>query len=275
MSLTSVLAAAASSLRLNAGKVAASADNVVNVDTAGYKAATVEGVPVATGGRQDAVGGVTGVLRPAVSVQGLLAASGSLTDLVISGDGFVPVETPTGARGFARGGLFQSDSEGFLADPAGNRLLAHALDTAGQPRTGELEPVNITAANNVALQEDGTPGEVTGTNIANDGTVEALLANGDRRAVYRIPVALFANPNGLHLEQGNVYMPTHNSGNATLRTAGRGRAGHIQSGAREVSTVDLASEYVRQTLAQTAYNAGIETLRTGEEMLRELVDVKR
>ncbi|MCP5368255.1 MAG: hypothetical protein H6907_13410 [Hyphomicrobiales bacterium] len=72
MSLTSVLTIAASALRLNAAKVAASADNVANVTTDGYQAVTVEGVTtVSGGGQRGADRGVTGVLRPSVPVQGL------------------------------------------------------------------------------------------------------------------------------------------------------------------------------------------------------------
>ncbi len=116
-------------------------------------------------------------------------------------------------------------------------------------------------------------GEVSGVSVSSNGTVTAQFDNGDRRAIARVPVATFTNPNGLGALSGNLYRATDASGDATVRTAGEGGAGVVQGGAVELSTTDVGTEFVNMILAQRAYSANLKTLSTAESMSRELTDI--
>lgn len=426
MSITQVLSSAVSALQLNANRVAAAADNVANARTDGYKAVDVQGATVATKqgtATSYAAGGVRAVSRAAVAVQGLLQPSPASTDLAISGQGFFAVqETGSGGTVYTRAGSFSPDSQGFLVNAAGHRLLGRPTDAQGTVTSEALRPINLQAiggtaeatsrltlganlpadapvggseritaqihdslgnpitvtleftragANrytlgigdpigpgggvagtaekggagggaytvgvlfnsdgglagfdqngdgtvdaasapalyvggpatgaadlNVALNlgtagghdgltqfgsdfslgfvdDNGGPkGEPAGVVVGQDGTVTALFDNGATRPVYRVPLATFSNPSGLDARTGNVYVATEGSGAPVLGTAGEGPAGEILGGAREQSTVDVGTEMVRTILASTAYKASLATIRTADEMQRDLLDTK-
>jgi len=103
----------------------------------------------------------------------------------------------------------------------------------------------------------------------------ALFENGDIRPIFKIPVATFANPNGLGTNTGNVYNQTDDSGLFFLRTAGTGGSGTVQSSVLESSTVDIAEEFTNMITTQRAYSASAKIISTADEMLDELVRIKR
>lgn len=147
MSITGGISSAVSALLYNASRLGAVADNVANVDTAGYKPVEVEASSLVTPNRGRsgyAAGGVRGSVHHAVDMQGLLAASASTTDLALAGPGFFPVDTASdpGTVRFTRAGSFHPDRDGNLINSAGFRLLGHAIGAAGAP-SGGLVPVNV------------------------------------------------------------------------------------------------------------------------------------
>ena len=114
----------------------------------------------------------------------------------------------------------------------------------------------------------------TGT-IGEDGLVTALFENGDIRPVFKIPVATFPNPAGLGANTGNVFTQTDFSGLFFLRTAGTGGAGKVQNSVLEASTVDIAKEFTQMITTQRAFSASAKILSTADEMLNDLVRIKR
>lgn len=118
-------------------------------------------------------------------------------------------------------------------------------------------------------------GNFAGVSIGRDGIVTAMFDNGVTRPVFMIPVATFINPNGMENLSGNVWIATDNSGNAVLREAGNVGAGEIQSAALESSTVDLAEEFTNMITTQRAYSAAAKIITSADEMLDELVRIKR
>lgn len=260
-----VLKSAVSGLSLNAQRVGAAADNIANVSTNGYKDTqiTARTVSVAQTSTAYAPGGVQAIPRQLADVQGLLAPSASNTDLALSGNGFFAVSSSSEASGdvlFTRNGSFAPDNEGNLVNSAGYYLL-------GRDGSNELGAVNVSRVGG----GDGF-GEVQTINIAQDGTVTALFESGDKVNIATIPVAVFTNPAGLAGQSGGAYQETDFSGAPTYFTAGSNGVGAIQSGALELSTTDIGTEFSNMLMAENAYKASISVIKVADEMSQELLD---
>ncbi|MEQ9110639.1 MAG: flagellar hook-basal body complex protein [Rhodospirillaceae bacterium] len=126
------------------------------------------------------------------------------------------------------------------------------------------------------LQQNGAKfGNFAGVSVGQDGIVTALFDNGVTRPVFQIPVATFTNPNGLSNVSGNVWISTDFSGNPVLREAGDAGAGSVNSAALEASTVDLGQEFTRMITTQRAYSSAAKVITTSDDMLDELLRIKR
>ncbi|MGB8274851.1 MAG: flagellar hook protein FlgE [Alphaproteobacteria bacterium] len=151
--------------------------------------------------------------------------------------------------------------------------IALDLGTVGQG-DGLTQFSNTFATNFV--QQNGVPfGVFSGVSIADDGIVSALFDNGVTRAIYRLPVATFSNPNALAARTGNAYGATTESGNALINLPGFGPAGQIKSGSLEASTVDLAEEFSRMIISQRAFSAASKVITTADTMLDDLTRIIR
>jgi flagellar hook protein FlgE len=111
--------------------------------------------------------------------------------------------------------------------------------------------------------------------ITDEGLVSALFDNGGRRAIYRLPIATFANPNAMSSVSGNAWSETSESGDPFLVEAGQGAAGLYSPSTLEASTVDLGHEFTNMIITQRAFSANTRVITTADEMLEELVRIKR
>ncbi|MDP4796309.1 MAG: flagellar hook-basal body complex protein [Rhodospirillales bacterium] len=118
-------------------------------------------------------------------------------------------------------------------------------------------------------------GTLAGVTIDESGLMTALFDNGETRPIYKIPIATFVNVNGLNARTGNVWNQTQASGDNTLREANNGSAGSITQAALESSTVDIGIEFTKMIVVQRAYSAATRIITTADEMLDELVRIKR
>ncbi len=118
-------------------------------------------------------------------------------------------------------------------------------------------------------------GGLTGVSVDESGVVTALFDNGVRRPVFKLPLATFQNPNGLSAASGNAYISTDESGSVTLLEANTGGAGSVAASSLEASTVDLAEEFTRLITTQRAYSASTKVITTADEMLDEMIRIKR
>jgi len=126
------------------------------------------------------------------------------------------------------------------------------------------------------IKQDGAKfGNFAGVTIGEDGIVTALFDNGETRPIGMIPVATFVNANGLQALTGNTWIETDYSGQPVLREASSGGAGSIQAGTLEASTVDIATEFTSMITTQRAYSAASKIITTADEMLDELINIKR
>jgi flagellar hook protein FlgE len=126
------------------------------------------------------------------------------------------------------------------------------------------------------IQQNGARfGTFAGLTISRDGLMTALYDNGELRPIFKIPVATFVNPNGLGSRTGNAWNATDVSGDPTLRVADSGPAGQIVQASLESSTVDIGEEFTDMIIVQRAYSAATRIISTADEMLDELVRMKR
>lgn len=164
-----------------------------------------------------------------------------------------------------------------------------AADMDGSPANSPLVTLDFgTVAKSDGLTQFGaafTPvfitqngsrfGTFAGVTIAADGLMTALFDNGEVRPIFRVPLATFVNPNQLEARTGNVFSATEASGDFTLRVADNGPAGLIIQGALEASTVDIGEEFTAMIVVQRAYSASAKIISTADEMLEELMRIKR
>lgn len=123
-------------------------------------------------------------------------------------------------------------------------------------------------------QDGYASGEVTDTNIAADGTVSAVYSNGETIAVAKISLATFTNPDGLDSTGSSLYAETNESGTPTIGYPGASQ-GTLITQALELSNVDLATEFVDLITIQNAYSANSKVITTTNDMLTELINLKR
>lgn len=128
----------------------------------------------------------------------------------------------------------------------------------------------------VFINQNGSRfGTFAGVTISSDGLVTALFDNGETRPIYKLPMATFVNVNGLESRTGNTWNATEQSGDYTLRVADNGPAGQTVQGTLEASTVDIGEEFTDMIVVQRAYSASAKIISTADQMLEELMRVKR
>lgn len=120
-----------------------------------------------------------------------------------------------------------------------------------------------------------TSGTLTGFTIDATGTVEGIFSNGERKALGQIMVAKFDNPMGLQKMGSNFFLDTRNSGEAEFGKAGTSGYGAIEGGVLEMSNVDISLEFTEMITTQRGFQANSRIITTSDEMLQELVNMKR
>ncbi|WP_352426389.1 flagellar hook protein FlgE [Aminomonas paucivorans] len=111
--------------------------------------------------------------------------------------------------------------------------------------------------------------------VGADGTVEGVYSNSQRRPLYRMALALFANPQGLNKEGDTVFSESANSGLAQVVKPQEGGAGKIQGSNLEMANVDLSQEFVNLIVAQRGFQANARVITTSDQVLEELINLKR
>jgi flagellar hook protein FlgE len=182
-----------------------------------------------------------------------------------------------GTVSFSTSGAVQSVT-GTLAGPFTINWNA-TTGAAAQPLTFNLSNTlsqYATASGVSTVVADGVPpGNLSGLVVDENGDLAAQFTNGRSRALFRIPVATFLNPNGLLPDRGGVFRTTLASGLYNINESNAAGAGRIESSVLEASNVDLASEFTSMIVTQRAYSASSKIITTADEMLDELIRIKR
>lgn len=125
------------------------------------------------------------------------------------------------------------------------------------------------------LTQDGyTSGELTGINIENNGMIMTRYSNGVTRAEGQLALSSFRNTQGLASVGSNNWVATFESGQPVVGTATDGSFGSLRSGALEDSNVDLTAELVNMMTAQRAYQANAQTIKTQDQVMSTLVNLR-
>ncbi|WP_079476172.1 flagellar basal body rod protein FlgG [Marinococcus halophilus] len=242
-------------------------NNIANVNTQGFKkgrptfqdmmsqqtgaAAGAEGNRGGVNAKQIGLGSELGSIDT-VDTQGSLQNTGRELDLAISGSGYFKLENPQGGENlYTRSGNFYLDNGGNIVNADGHYLL-----NAGDGR------INIDA-------------NAQSFSIDSAGNINVVGQNGNTNGAGQIGLATFNNPGGLEKVGGNIFRASLNSGVANDVAPGAGGAGEIVSGALEMSNVDLSEEFTEMITAQRGFQANTRGITTADEVLQELLNIKR
>ncbi|WNM24558.1 flagellar hook protein FlgE [Demequina capsici] len=124
-------------------------------------------------------------------------------------------------------------------------------------------------------QDGRAAGNLQSFTINSDGTVMGSFSNGLKQAVGRVALASFTNPGGLEKYGNSLYATTVNSGDPQVGTAGTGGRGSLTGGSLEMSNVDLSAEFTNLIVAQRGFQANSRVITTSDQVLEELVNLKR
>jgi flagellar hook protein FlgE len=184
-------------------------------------------------------------------------------DNYIAGDGYFILEDGAGNRSYSRVGNLKFDLEGNLLDGNGSFVCGSLTTLGTDPAT--VEKIKITDFENYTGMAIGPDGKITGVDTAS-GTIKDLG---------QIGLAYFTNAEGLS-QEGNMYFKeTPNSGEPKFAAPGSDFAGTLVAGGLELSNVDLSKEFTDMIIAQRGFQANSRVITTSDEILQELVNLKR
>ena len=192
----------------------------------------------------------TGVKAAAVyriHQQGGLQITDNPLDLAINGEGYFQIDLPTGETGYTRAGSFQVNAEGLIVTPNGYSLLP------GITVPDDAEDITVNNNGEVLIKLAGQ------VDLVNAGQIE--LAN-------------FANDPGLEAIGENLFLETPASGTAIPGIPGSEGYGSIEQGTLENSNVDSVTEITNMITAQRAYEMNSKVIRTADEMLNTVNQVR-
>ncbi|MFT5871355.1 MAG: flagellar hook protein FlgE [Clostridium sp.] len=233
----------------------------------------------------------------------LMVAKGATPETNSDGVTLVDTENTVDETGgldlfYTRDGALTLDDAGNLLNSDGLRVLGYTFgnlsygDTEGEPilsyiaADGDLTPDdNLVplAIPETITDDDGTTIRIKTFSIEKNGVIKAVLEGGKVAILGQIAMASFKNPAGLAKVGGNIYTNTSNSGTAVVRTvvgtdtADDNSAGYgdMLQGMLEMSNVDLAEQFTDMIIAQRAFQAAGKTITTGDEILQEIINLKR
>ncbi len=142
----------------------------------------------------------------------------------------------------------------------------------------DLSQVTSLAAESIVqpVYQDGfPPGTLQEFTIAIDGTIQGVFSNGLSRPMGRIALSLFANPAGLFRLGNNMWRVTDNSGLPQIGAPTTGGLGEINAGYLEQSNVDLGGEFADMIVTQRGFQANTRIVSVVDELLADVVNMKR
>jgi flagellar hook protein FlgE len=265
-------------------------NNIANVNTTGFKSARVDfadafsdtlrnsssatGTSSGTPALQIGSGVATSAIRN-IYTQGAITTTGYQTDMAIKGDGFFVVKDPVTDTTFVtRAGNFRLDSNNFLVTDSGMRV--QGFNDIGLATRGDI------AVDATQLPANSAAGiTMTAFSIDPEGRVKVKMSDGTEFTRGQILLQRFSDPQSLEKEGLNLFSgigsagPLGGSSAPLPQPAGSNGLGRIESGALELSNVDLAGEFTNMITTQRAFQACARVITTSDEMLQELVSLKR
>ncbi len=239
------------------------ANNLANVNTTGYKQSRAEFASLAyqdifTAGTptsqntQSPTGlyrghGVRTVATNRLFTLGNIKHTGNPLDIAIGGDGFFQVQLQNGQIAYTRDGSFKLDGQGRIVTSDGYIVVPNIV----------------------------IPSDATSIDIAPNGTVTVMGANGTPTQVGSITLVKFLNPAGLNAIGDNLYTATSASGQPIQGVPNQDGFGALRQGYLEMSNVDIIQQMIGMINAQRAYEFDARVIQTSDQMLQDTASLKR
>ena len=276
-----------SGLRFQQDKLDVIGNNIANVNTVGFRAGRAQGVDVfsqrlsefSTNSSASQIG--SGVSLASVSssfAQGNIDSTGQPYDMAIDGSGFFLVrDTSNNATYATRAGDFRADANGFLTTTEGMRVQG---EIPGSP--GVSSDIKITLTPTAPALPADT--EAVSWRIESNGDVNLTLRSTlvpppatppDPLKVAQIQVQTFRDINSLSKVGNNRFGNLAAAGPVGLGTAGQAGRGQVRWQSLEQANVDLATQFTDLMVTQRGYQANAKIITTSDEILQELINLKR
>ena len=188
----------------------------------------------------------------------------------------------------ASGGMVRFNEDGTLAELSyaggGSKLSVKtaegkeiSLELAADGSEGRAGLTSFAGSSTAAVtaQDGREAGELVNINIGSDGVLEGIYSNGAALSLGQISLARFTNPMGLLRSGGNLYEESAGSGTAVMGFAGDDMTSVIYSGALEGSNVDISEEFTNMIITQRGFQASARVITLADELLTELINLKR
>jgi flagellar hook protein FlgE len=178
-------------------------------------------------------------------------------------------------------GTIQFDSAGRSQTASGALSLTLAMDNGAVNPIGatmDFSTINQLKGETtlMATKQDGVSlGTLDSFSISKNGVISGVFTNGMNQVLGQLALASFSNPGGLSKNANNLYAETSNSGLPQIRQPASGSLGSISTGFLESSNVDLPTEFANMIVAQRGFQANSRVITTSDEILQELVQLKR
>lgn len=290
MSITSALYTGVSGLKANGEAISVIGNNLANANTIGFKNSRTlfSDMLSADIGNNSQVG--RGVQIQSVAnlmSQGATESTTGDTDLAIQGSGFFALCGPNATNSsvanayYTRAGSFKLDTSGLglvnpdnyrVLDSAGNAIRFAADDGVAAPNTKTFQKVaGIDASGVISLLYADASGNSSTMYYAGAGNPPAATT----ATAVKIAETIVPNSAGMAKQGGTLYTLTSASGTPTAFTSANGTSEKLLSKTLELSTVDMATEFVNLITTQRAYSSNSKTITTADEMIQEVLSLKR
>ena len=295
-----------SGMRSHQTKMDVIGNNIANVNTNGYKSQRTtfrdvyyQQIKSPTNPGDDGAGTVRGGTNSAQvgygaqvgSIDTIHTLSGytptnKQTDVYINGEGYIKVQTPNKDTFYTRMGALSFDQDGNLVDINGSSVMGWNITGYGtapefvpvyedgktdDPR--EVSPLiiaNFKDFKNITINADGTISGTTKVDLTTPAAPADTIVTIGQIAIANIP-----NNNALILEGNSYYRAGNNAGDITYEEPGTGGTGALVTGGLEMSNVDLANEFSEMIVTQRGFQANTKIISVVDQMLEELVNLKR
>jgi flagellar hook protein FlgE len=150
-------------------------------------------------------------------------------------------------------------------------IAAAAVNQNFSGTTQYAQPSSVSVLN----QDGSQSGVLRGINISTDGVITGQFTSGGSQPLFRVALADFASPEGLTHSGNSLFLESPESGPVLIGAPANGSFGTVLSGSLELSTVDLATEFVKMVTTQRAFQASSRTITVTDTLLEEVSNLKR
>ena len=206
--------------------------------------------------------------KQTVSLNFTRDAAANTWDWSASGDAGA---TGSGKITFDNTGKESGATGGITLTPTDGAMVAQAI----APDFSTVTQISGSSSASPTTQNGFGPGTLQSFGVDQTGAVTGIFNNGLTRILGQVALADFPNPEGLERGGGNAFRTTINSGLPSIGTALSSSLGKISTGYLEQSNVDLSTEFTNMIVTQRGFQANTKIVTTVDEMLNDVIQIKR